>query len=246
MHRLTASKLALHMQCVGATFTEWEERPQHPTAERGHQIHEPLENQQLGLRREDILSRAHPSIAGELVAFLEKAPRIEPIPGWPTAEVTFAWHPETYAARVIGSGLKRDYDRFAPGEWGGTADVIGQSVAGMPTVLDWKTGQPRNQPRDPRDSWQMRFLGVCLWLVLGRPERVALELHLTKTGETRSAIAGEEQLATWLQAMRDLAARHFLVVTGQEEPVYMKGRECFYCNARWKCPLFNTHPWSAQ
>jgi len=234
-NRITGSALARYVQCEASAFLEQDEQPYSEAARQGHRIHTPLEYWSLGARVEDIVARSHPDVRAQIPSLLEGAQRaeVEPLPGLPVAEVTFAFNPLTGKARILGAGLNRDYSGFNEGEWGGTADVIGLHDGG-PAVLDWKSGK---WIKPPRELWQMRFLAVCLQGVLGAPSGVFLAIHSTRSAKTNWQMAEPEDIAKWRQTLMNVGAAHAEVMAGRE-PAPTLGSECRFCASKNHCPAW--------
>lgn len=76
-----------------------------------------------------------------------------------TPEVALAWNPDTSEARVLGSGLDRDYRKRLPRELCGTVDILALVDDDAVFVADWKFLYGYVPP--PRDNLQLLFGAVA-------------------------------------------------------------------------------------
>ena len=156
------------------------------------------------------------------------------------SEVAFAYNPQTDTARRIRSAGHRDYSDVRWGEFAGTADLV-RLVDGVPTVCDWKCGQPRYVTKVD-DNRQLRFLALCAAREHSRFTEATAEIaFVDEDGNVRlegrdfdafdlAAIAGE---------MAALAAR-LIDQDDQDKPEPREGPrpgpQCSDCPAVASCP----------
>ncbi len=160
-------------------------------------------------------------------------------------EMTIAYNPQTDTARVLGSGLERQYEEagLEPDEIPVTMDVIGLDRADGPTrgvVVDFKTGWGRIAPT--HKNWQMKGGALALARAFDLDEVVAQLIYLREGKSVKrdralfsaadlAAIAGEAKLR-WMLAQRDRALYEDKGIT----PDATRGSWCKYCASFFVCP----------
>lgn len=143
-------------------------------------------------------------------------------------EVSLAWDPQTDVGRELGRCLGRDYSAARPGEFVGTADVVGLTGSAA-HVYDFKTGWGRVP--GPRENWQLRFLALAATRAYGRDcARVGL---ISLAGDVpRWRVAGLDAMDLDLAAA-ELRGAPSRWVPGAE---VHQGDHCAYCPAWDSCP----------
>lgn len=147
-------------------------------------------------------------------------------------EVAYAFNSAEGKGRYLGTGLERDYSDCGPGDYPGTADVIGLNHAGGLVVLDYKTGSARTTP-PASENWQLRHNAVCASDETGITHG---ELIICKTrGDLYldRAPFGPEDIARWRIALMSLAKR---LALKPEQMTYRTGDQCRYCPSAPICP----------
>lgn len=160
-------------------------------------------------------------------------------------EMTIAYNPVTDTARVLGSGLDRQYEEagLEEDEIPVTMDVIGLDRKDGPVrgvVVDYKTGWGRIAPT--HKNWQMKGGALALARAFDLDEVVAQLIYLREGKAARrdravfsaadlAAIAGEARMRHAL-AMSDRA----LYVQSNITPDAVRGSWCKYCPSFFSCP----------
>ena len=149
------------------------------------------------------------------------------------AEVALCFDPQTGAARVLGTGIGREYEKHGkrPNEIAGTADLV-IVMSDRVLVYDWKTG---SSPL-ARYRWQLRGLGCMAARAYARPEA---SWFAVKVGEGAC-----EELAEYMDR-EDLEGAELEMCRVWSEstaalPVLRPGPHCSdgYCRARKTCTAF--------
>ena len=220
VRRPSASQLGKAFSCRRSCWAPAEElAPESPPGDaalKGNRLHAAIERAFLGAERGDVLACVLPDEEEEVEKILQFMPKYDgPIlPDWPIAEVECWQEPLSREAR---RGLRAPCHHTNPypppvGWFRGTADFIGMAE-GVPTVRDWKTGNPANQS-SPSVSAQLYFFAS--WLAthprtapLVAERGVRLELYLTQLAGSPKAhpsfIATPEQIEAFVDRFQDLA-----------------------------------------
>lgn len=233
VRRPSASQLGKALRCPRSCWAPAPElAPESPTGEaalKGNRLHAAIERAFLGAERGDVLACVLPHEEAEVEAILADMPKYDSalFPEWPIAEVECWQEPLSREAR---RGLRAPCHHENPypppaGWFRGTADFIGL-VDGVPTVRDWKTGNPANQS-PPSVSAQLYFFAGFLathprTAPLVAERGVRLELYLTQLAGSPKAhpsfIATPAQIETFMGQFQDLALAVSQIEAGGEMP----------------------------
>lgn len=163
---------------------------------------------------------------------------LESIPAGADSELTVAWDPDTDTGRILGSNLGRDYTAAMPGEFVGTADLVGR-VADAVEGGDFKTGL---QVKKARDSWQARALSLFSARAIGAESARFTMLYLGHDGRwyPDKAEFDAMDLSTFADELRALkqrigAVRAAFAATGALPALHV-GPHCRYCPSVPFCP----------
>ena len=236
------------MQCIGSLVIPKGVRSEQANvwSEQGTRKHSALEAASLGARWEDIRARAPADMSdAELKTFLDawleirRGYQLAPIPDFPLSEVTLVYNALTGTGSVLGAGLGRRYE-VDRGEIPGTGDFFfyRDSPDGQrPAYLDLKTGNPA-KAKQPVDAWQNKAMAVALNRVLGT-QGVWTGLWYPREGlKVRWAWCSETMLQRWEGELKTRYELAESVTNGETEGEVVKGKECFFCDSRPNCPLF--------
>ena len=142
-------------------------------------------------------------------------------------EVTLAYDSGTDTGRELGQDLGRNYGAATATEWVGTADALAV-VAGMPTLLELKTGwRPVSL-----DSWQVRLLALAAARAHGtdRAEVVLLVAHTDGSSWVERKVFDALALDEVVIGLEQLQARM------AQDSATVPGDHCRYCPALASCP----------
>lgn len=152
-------------------------------------------------------------------------------------EVALAYNPRNDSARVLGSGLARDYSAITDDEIPLTVDLAG--LKGDTAIAeDYKTGHRTLTPA--ADNWQIRGAALAVARAHDKDAARGALVYLRngrawKDEATFDALDllgfAAELRATWERAHAD-RARH--ASGGHVEP--SEGSWCRYCPCAWSCP----------
>lgn len=154
-------------------------------------------------------------------------------------ETSFAYHPETDTARVLGTD--RDYSYANTDEITGTADLIARTDDGAarPWLIDFKGSEAVDAPAE---NLQLSFYALCHARVMGYDDiKVSIcNIHNDGRLEWSHARFDGWDLETIASKVRMLwtraqAARE-TYVTGGLTPDLAAGMHCRYCPAMPMCP----------
>ncbi len=155
-------------------------------------------------------------------------------------EVAYALDTATDATRVLGINLGRNYPALLPTEIGGTDDIEGVRIDGVPVVADVKTGQPVTPCAD---NPQVKFFARILQLRTGAPEVEGRILYVREDGfvtqDCHLFTAYEldsygDDLAELVE--RVASARAQYAKTGSVN--VSTGDHCRYCASKPACPRY--------
>lgn len=249
--RLTASALDRTNRCPASACLP-QARSTSDAAERGTKVHtfiEAVRNRATTLMLADAqLSYAdalEQARAEKLADIAEGADHLALCEGFDFAlipqgaqlELALAWDPFTDVGRIIGASIERDYDRAAPGELVGTADVVGR-VGSAVLVADWKTG---HKITTAAWSLQLRFLALAAARQSGATSAIVAMVYLREDGRAYIDRAEFDDVDLHVIAadLRGLVQRveatRLLVEAGKPINVQM-GHHCGYCSAVPSCP----------
>lgn len=219
-------------------------------AERGTNIHTFLEVA-FNEGREAALEKFSPALPG-----ISVAREIDLDVLWAEleeglAEATFAFHPETQAARLLGTSLGRQYENT--GEILGTADFVAKHrTTQQIVVVDYKTGLI---PIDAATSQQLAFLALAAHLHFNATEVVARIVQIREDGTfycNEREYSAEKlrefgaKLSELQQVISVFANWH---AAGKTLPVNL-GEHCRYCPAIASCPasaaVFHKLQWATD
>ncbi len=155
-------------------------------------------------------------------------------------EMAYALDVETDAVRELGSNLGRNYPTLSATEIGGTDDIEGERIDGVPVVIDVKTGQPVTSCRD---NPQIKFFARVLQLRTGAPEVEGRIAYVSDDGHV--------ELDTWMFSAYDLdsfgddlafivrrvASERARLAAGETLTV-SSGSHCRYCPSMSACPRY--------
>lgn len=205
-------------------------------AERGTNIHTFLEVA-FNEGREAALEKFSPKLPG-----ISVAREIDLAALWAEldeglAEATFAFHPGTQSARLLGTSLGRQYENT--GEILGTADFVAKHrITQQIVVVDYKTGLI---PVDAAASQQLAFLALAAHLHFGAAEVVARIVQIREDGtfyfnEREYAAENLREFGAKLGELQQvLAVFAKWQAAGKALPVNI-GEHCRYCPAIASCP----------
>ena len=210
-----------------------EELPETGAAARGIAIHRFVELVANVGREKALEALAESPHAAELEGIdLATLPHVDPETG--DAELSFAYLPETGAARALGKGLGRDYGKATREELVGTADWVGLDERKRVVVLDLKTG--RAPLRSPRDSLQLlayATAGAHLFAVDGAV--VGWLRGPDQTGEFTLSLEELDEFDLYAARLRIRDVLRAVQASTRESPLHI-GTHCRYCPAKLRCP----------
>lgn len=155
-------------------------------------------------------------------------------------EVTFAMDVYSGRARVLGTGLGRDYSGVTESEVCGTADVI-KVEPGHVYITDYKTGRPVARPES---NWQLIMLALMASAATGRHEVTASITYINPDGSVREVAHRWDE---WdLLVLRGEMAGLVKAIAEEREladagrppsgSALRPGEHCRYCPAFRSCP----------
>lgn len=231
--KITGSRLPLASRCIGAVVLPG--------------VHTTSDAAESGTGRHTYLRRV--AAVGRDAALAEipegadwretcEAIDVDAIPSgqW---ETSFAYHPETDTARVLGTD--RDYSYANTDEITGTADLIARTDDGAarPWLIDFKGSEAVDAPAE---NLQLSFYALCHARVMGYDDiKVSIcNIHNDGRLEWSHARFDGWDLETIASKVRMLwtraqAARE-TYVTGGLTPDLAAGMHCRYCPAMPMCP----------
>lgn len=239
--RMSGSGLARYLTCLGAAVLPQEDF-ETKSAARGDGIHRFLELVADGVPREEALAEVADSVRHVCASIdVAKLPR-----GLP--EAAFAFNVLTGEARLLGSRIGRDYERFEldDAELVATADLVATGdwqrvdAAPEPAVYDYKSGIMEVEPAVT--NAQLLFLSLCLWRVCGRlPRREILTIDGYGAVYADGAVADELELEAFeleLRALWEAQGRAHYEWTKTGRVPVVPSTHCRWCGARPNCPEF--------
>lgn len=155
-------------------------------------------------------------------------------------EMAYALDVETDTVRELGSNLGRRYPPLAASELGGTSDIEGMRLDGVPVVIDVKTGQPVTRCRD---NLQIRFFARILQLLSGAAEvegRIAYvreDGHVDRDCWTFSLFELDSFGDDMIELLRRVSVARERLTAGAPLAV-RTGEHCQYCPAMSACPRY--------
>ncbi len=168
-----------------------------------------------------------------------------------SAEAPFAFDANNKSARILGTGLKRQYENT--GEIVGTADFVGRHKdTKQILVADYKTGIV---PIDAATNQQLAFLALCAALVYDADEVIAriVTIREDATFHFNERIYAREHLLEFgdnlaaLQTVLNIFAAWY--EAGKILPVNV-GDHCKYCPTISACPaaaaVLTRYDWAAK
>ncbi len=122
-------------------------------------------------------------------------------------------------------------DGSAPVRIYGAIDRIDRLPSGGIEVMDYKTGNPKNQPK-PAENLQLTIYALACRdaLGLGTPERVTL--YFTESAQRMSTVRSEEELDAAREVITGIVGR----IRAGEFTASPGFRTCGYCDYRAMCP----------
>ena len=251
--RVTASKVSLARHClapwtshiawaktastqanVGTAFHKW---PEIVIAAGGQA---PMNPSAYVEQLPDITEDLRPLLLRLILAWEIHWRACRSLVGW-SAEVAYAYDPQTGEARELGSGLQRDYSGAKAGEMAMTMDARNMSDGAL--IIDWKTGKQANAER-AKDHGQGKLLALAVARAHGL-DAVAFEIvHVATTGITVDrALYDGFALDDYAEELRDIDCR---VRAGQQEP--NPGTHChsLWCPIVAGCPAAAPNPWDIR
>lgn len=234
MRRLTASKLDIATACVWpwSSGVEWPDTPTSYSARLGKAFHAYAEHEGKrglhGIIVEHGLTPAQVRKLHALCASWETWWKTFPVAPVRGLETKVQYEPMVGSADLLETRGERDYSQAWRTAIVGTADVV-QADGGSVHVLDYKTG--RWAPM-PRESWQMRFLGLAFARVYDAEQVTATIVTLSE----------KEGLREWshtytpdeLRETEDTLRRVHLSLAERPQP--NPGDHCRWCPVRGMCP----------
>lgn len=235
--RPSASALQRSLNCESScTLERLPEAPREHNAPsvKGNRIHRALELQRYGARCEDVQHQMLPTDCPGFEYVLKELPRVDPMPGFPTAEVECWLNPLSMEAELGTAGVP-----LPDGFYRGTADVIGickYDGEKMPCVMDYKTGSPHFQVG--ADAPQLGYFAQWLWIKTEAP-KVASIVFLTQDAlAPRLHIWEAKDLEAFAKRFSDMEVRLSLLEADLVQPTLVKNKECIWCPSKSVCPLW--------
>lgn len=155
-------------------------------------------------------------------------------------EMAYSLDVQTDAVRELGSNLGRNYPALGENEIGGTDDIEGERIDGVPVVIDVKTGQPVTSCRE---NPQIMFFARIRQLLTGAPEVEGRIAYVSDDGhvELDTAMFSAFDLDSFgddlAEIVRRVAAARARLAAGEVLTV-SSGSHCRYCPAMAACPRY--------